>query len=330
MSTSEVPASTRVNLCGPAQLVQAVPYLLGHAGLADDLVLICARAERHTLALRMDLAVLGHPGLWERISAPLDAAGADAVHLIAYPAAVDDAVLAGLHVLFALAALSCPPSLRIRRAVTAAAGAWWEHDLCAAAPAGPGRAVGEDAGTALSLGVALGVPARDRDQVLSTLDSHPGQVLARVAAAIEAFPTRTFAERRQVVTGALHRRVGRPVDFDVAEAAGVLEALGDVRVRDEALVAAHREHAAWTWPVLVPFAPPAWLAPVATLAAVAVHQRGNSVLAQAAIERALAVDAGYRMALLMRQVLDLGLTPGDVRRHVLEVAARELGTDPRP
>ena len=83
MTIPEVPASARVNLSGPAQLVQAVPYLLGHAGLNDDLVLICTRAERHTLAMRTDLALLGQVGLWERISAPLSAAGADAVHLIA-------------------------------------------------------------------------------------------------------------------------------------------------------------------------------------------------------------------------------------------------------
>ena len=327
MNTPEVPASVQVSLSGPAQLLQAVPYLLGHAGLGDDLVLICTREHRHTLALRMDLSLLGHPALWERISVPLSAAGADAVHLIAYLSGqVDENVLAGLHTAFTLAALTCPPHLGILRAITTAGGTWWDHDLSAAAPGGPGNAVGEDAATALSLGVALGVPARDRDQVLSTLDPHPGEVLAAVSAAIGALPERTSAQRRQVVAMALARRAGRPVDFEIAEAAAVLDALTDVLARDEALIAAHHEHAAWTWLALVPFAPPAWVPPVATVAAVAVHQRGNSLLAGAALERALAVDSRYRLARLFRRVLDHGITPTEVRRQILEPACRDLNT----
>ena len=222
--------------------------------------------------------------------------------------------------------MTCPSHLGIRRVITTAAGTWWEHDLSTAAPTGRGRAVGEDAATGLSLGVALGVPARDRDQVLSTLEPHPEPVLAAVTAAIAALPERTRDQRRQAVTQALHRRAARPVDFDVPEAASVLEALGDVRVRDEAMVTAHRVHG-WNGPGALR---PRWLAPVATLAAVAVHQRGNSVLAQAALQRALTVDAGYRMALMMRQVLHHGLTPADVRRRVLDPAARDLGITPRP
>ena len=107
-------------------------------------------------------------------------------------AEVDAAVLADLHTLFALATVTCPPHLGIRRVITTAAGTWWEHDLSAPAPTGPGRAVAEDAATGLSLGVALGVPARDRDQVRSTLAAHPEPVLAAVTTAIDALP----AERR--------------------------------------------------------------------------------------------------------------------------------------
>ena len=252
------------------------------------------------------------------------AAGTEAVYLVAYPAGpVTDTTLQHLHTAFECAAVLRPPHLRISAAITTDGARWWLHDLTGPAPAGPGTPVTDDPAVTLGLSVGCGVPARDRDQI--ALAAHPEQVLAQVRQAIDALPrARTRDQRRRTAQQAMAARAARPVPWRMGEAAAVLDALTDVLVRDELAVVCHLEHAAWTWSTLLPYAPRNWLAPVATLAAVAVHQRGDGVLARAAIDRALQADPAYRFAVMFGQVLDFGLTPQHVRDNVLAPAAREL------
>jgi hypothetical protein len=315
-----------VNLAGPDAIVQAVPYLLGHAGLHEDLVVVCTRNHRHALVLRVGLTHLGTAALWARTADAMAAAGTEAVYLVAYPAGpVTDTTLAHLHTAFDCAAVLRPPHLKISRAITTADGRWWEHDLTGPAPAGPGTPVTDDPAVTLGLSIGFGVPARDRDQILATLAAHPEPVLRQVHQAIDGLPkARTRDQRRRAAHQALAARAARPVSWQIPEAAAVLDALTDSWVRDELVVVSDRQHAAWTWSTLLPYAPPRWLAPVATLTAVAVHQRGDGILARAAIDRALQADPGYRLAGMFRQVLDLGLTPQAVRDNLLTPVAQEL------
>ena len=60
-------------------------------------------------------------------------------------------------------------------------------------------------------------------------------------------------------------------------------------------------------------APPAD-APVCTLLAWVAYERGDGARANVALDRALASDPDYSLAVLLRRALDCGVTPREVRR----------------
>jgi Domain of unknown function (DUF4192) len=306
--------------------VQAVPYLLGYADLGDDLVLIATREHLAVLTVAVDLNSLADVHLWTATAPALERAGATEVHLIAYPAApVNDARLAHLHAAFTAAVGTHPDKLTAGLLATTARGRCWTHNLTAPAPTGPGLPVPEDSALTLSLSLAHGAPAATRAHLLATLRPHPASVLDAVTAAISAMPRALRDDLLKRATRALERRRHRPQGWSVAEAADVLQALTDTTVRDQMVLRSPDPHAAWTWLSLLPFAPTSWRAPVGTLAALAAHQRGDGLTARACVQQALAADPGYRLARMVTQVLDLGLTPTQVRTHVLEPAARQMG-----
>jgi hypothetical protein len=326
-----LPATPRIRITGPGDLAQALPYLLGHTGLADDVVLLATRGRRTVLTLRLDLAALAAGVLWSAtVAEALTAAQADHVHVIAYPVGpVTDATLATLHTDLVIAAAARPKPLDIAHVVTVADGTWWAHDLHAAAPAGPGTPIVANPTLTLGLTVGYGAPAPSRAHAVSVLDRHPDPVLAHVEALIAGIGPRETTTRTQAAQTALARRIDRSLDWSLPEAADVLDALTDRHTRDLLVVQSHHQHAWWTWSTLLPYAPRRWRAPVATMVAFAAHQRGNGLLAGAAVDQALDADPSYALAQMFAQVLKLGLTPAQVRDDLLAPAAAELA-DGRP
>ena len=320
------PAAQRVRLTGPAHIVRAVPYLLGHHGLRDDLVVLATRDRRTVLTARTDLSVLHQATLWAHAGPALDKAGARTVYLIAYPARIDDTALERLHAGFQSTAAVAPAGLVVVQAITACEGSWWTHDLTGPAPCGPGEPLVGDDSLDLNLSITHGTPAASRHDVLQALAPHPPTVRTAVRDAIAELGRPSRGERRQAAAAALARRTSRPVPWSVPEAAEVLDALSDVIVRDTMVLRCVDEHASWTWQTLLPYAPTSHTAPVATLAAIAAHQRGNGVLARGCIDRAREADPHYTLAQMFQQILDYALTPEDVRANVLAPARAELET----
>ena len=221
-----------------------------------------------------------------------------------------------------------PAGIEVGRVVTVAQGRWWAHDVTGPAPQGPGTPIVDDPALTLGLSVAHGVPAASRAHVVATIGHHPDPVLAHVQTHLRALPGRGPAQRLALARQALARRTARPIEWTIPEAADVLDAVTDRTVRDHLLVVCDHEHAAWTWSTLLPYAPRRWRAPVATLTAFAAHQRGEGVLARAAVTEAVTADPDYALARMFTQVLDLGLTPRQVHDDLLAPAAAELAATP--
>ena len=78
------------------------------------------------------------------------------------------------------------------------------------------------------------------------------------------------------------------------------------------------------WLDLVRLAPPGWVAPAATLLALAAYQDGDSVLANLAIDRALDDDPGHQLAGMVRAVLGLGIPPQRLTADLQQIAAQVL------
>jgi hypothetical protein len=121
-----------------------------------------------------------------------------------------------------------------------------------------------------------------------------------------------------------YRRAGRPVTD--REAAWLTVALKDLRVRDDAwarMDPAHRTAHQRLWTDLTRRARSGYVPAPASLLAFVGWQSGNGALANVALDRALADDPQYSMALLLRQVITSGAPPSLARLPMTpeEVAA---------
>jgi hypothetical protein len=122
---------------------------------------------------------------------------------------------------------------------------------------------------------------------------------------------------------------GAVLDDDAA--AGLAVALHDVVVRDEvATWALDRADGLLSLAEQVArrTAPPAD-APVCTLLAWVAYARGDGARANVALDRALTTDPGHPLAGLLRQALDGGVTPREVRRTLRDTRRRISGGRPR-
>jgi hypothetical protein len=95
-------------------------------------------------------------------------------------------------------------------------------------------------------------------------------------------------------------------------AARVIGRISDIQVRDYAL-GSHNDETAdayWQmWRELLLIAPRGFVAPIASIFAALAYERGEGALAHKALDRALADDERYSLALLLRRVFTAGWPP---------------------
>ena len=125
-----------------------------------------------------------------------------------------------------------------------------------------------------------------------------------------------ISEGRRAVRAAIgrYRDGGAVTDDDLA--AWLVVCLAQLPVRDDAwarMEPEHRDAHRRLWTDLVRGAADAWVPAPAALLAFTAWQSGEGALASIAIDRALACDPGYSMALLLREILDAGVPPSAAR-----------------
>jgi Domain of unknown function (DUF4192) len=205
---------------------------------------------------------------------------------------------------------------------------WWSLTCLDPGCCPPGAPVTAAEHVSLALLVAAGVPAptrADRARELQPAAAPLQDQIADALTARSAAPTTAFDPSQQygLLVAAKEVRRDGEVGLVPEEAAGLLWALSDVRVRD-ACVLWHDRATVRLWLDLVRIAPPGWVAPVATLLALAAYQDGDSVLANLAIDRALDDDPGHRLAGMVRAVLGLGIPPQRLTADLQQIAAQVL------
>jgi hypothetical protein len=131
--------------------------------------------------------------------------------------------------------------------------------------------------------------------------------------------------RRAVREAISAYRGGRRIS-DPDQLAWLMIVLASLPVRDDAwarMVPEHREAHLALWGDIVRHAAGEWAAAPASLLAFTAWQAGDGTLANIALDRALAADPGYSMALLLRDILDAGVPPSEARLPMTpeEVAA---------
>ena len=173
-----------------------------------------------------------------------------------------------------------------------------------------------------------GVTAESMRQATRRAERHVAQLLGKIRKSSRLGAARQMiAAESLAAVGAMiarYRRGGRfSTDYEIAR---ITVALRDLRVRDDAwarMDPAHAEPHLRLWLDVVRRAQPGQVAAPAALLAFVAWQSGDGALANVALDRALADDPVYSMALLLRQVITAGAPPSLARLPMTpeEVAA---------
>jgi Domain of unknown function (DUF4192) len=159
---------------------------------------------------------------------------------------------------------------------------------------------------------------------VSALDGEAGDSMRRATRQAEEHAARLVARadssaRKVIATAGLDAvrdaidayRAGGEFSSD-ADAAWLSVVLRDLRVRDDAWARMDPEYLEAhlrLWTDLTRRARPGYVAAPASLLAFVAWQHGNGALANVALDRAQADNAGYSMAHLLREVIDSGAPP---------------------
>ena len=159
-----------------------------------------------------------------------------------------------------------------------------------------------------------GIAAESMRQATRRAEQHAAQLLtkvrrsSRIGAARHMIAAEGLAAVGQMI--ARYRGDGRFTSDD--EIARITVALRDLRVRDDAwarMDPAHTDAHLRLWIDVTRRAQPGYVAAPAALLAFVAWQSGDGTLANVALDRALADEPRYSMAMLLRQVISAGAPP---------------------
>ena len=208
------------------------------------------------------------------------------------------------------------------------------HPVTAAMSAAGLAAYPDRAALERTLAPLTGERATARDQATQRACARAA-ALADEAARRGGSPLRlVIGEGRRAVRAAVDRYRGGGTITDNDLAAWLVVSLAQLPVRDDAwarMEPRHREAHRRLWTDLVRGAADAWVPAPASLLAFTAWQCGEGALARIAIDRALACDPGYSMALLLREILDAGVPPSAARLPMSPEEVEQSYADaPRP
>jgi Domain of unknown function (DUF4192) len=222
---------------------------------------------------------------------------------------------------------ACCPAAGVPFAVAADAAAADPVAAAALARLGP-PVLPSRAAVAARVAPLGGIAAESMRQATRRAEQHIARLLAKVRKSARLGAARhMIAAEGLAAVGAMiarYRDGGRfTSDYEIAR---ITVALRDLRVRDDAwarMDPAHADQHLRLWIDVVRRAQPGYVAAPAALLAFVAWQSGDGALANVALDRALACDPWYSMALLLRQVITAGAPPSLARLPMTpeEVAA---------
>jgi Domain of unknown function (DUF4192) len=328
-----------VRVSSPSALLSVVPQLLGF--MPENSLVVIGLApprDRIRVTLRYDLPDPPGQGVSEDVAGHavgvLDGQRLTTMVAVAYgPETLAAPAAAALLDAAEEAGIRVPEFLRVQDA------RYWSYvctsEVCCPAAGVPfevtpdpdltgGPVLAARAALAASVAAVNGAAAESMRQATRQAEQHTAQLLESA----DRRPARhMLAVEGLAEVGAMIARYqdggGFTTDDEIAR---ITLALRDLRVRDDAWA---RMDPAFTaqdvklWTDVVQRAQPRYVAAPAALLAFVAWQSGNGALANVALDRALADDPRYSMALLLRQVITAGAPPSLARLPMTpeEVAA---------
>lgn len=331
-------ASPAVRITKPADLVGAIPYLLGFVP-ERSLVAVAlhgiGRSARLGLVLRVDLPpATSIADCAHVVAGHLVRSGAGAALFVVYD---DDEMPPGHRddLICELGRCTIDVAVEVWDVLCVVNGAWRSY-FCANPDCCPpgGRPVSSASPSVAQVcAVAAGLSVLPSRQALAdTLKAARPDAVAAVSREISSAASRPLspspgavAGRRARTVGLAERLIGRgasPCSAPVSprRAARLLVGLADLGARDRCCqwaLGPRGVAAIGLWTELTRLSPPTYAAAPATILAYVAWQQGFGALANIAIERALADDPDYSFARLIDHALAEGLDPVHCRPDVL-------------
>jgi hypothetical protein len=306
-----------LTLRSPADLLAAVPYLLGFHP-TNSVVLLAQRGKRVIFQARTDAP---EPGEIDQLAGYLAEIAArqspTAVIVIGYgPAGPIAAALTALRDAVEATGVPVLDVLRVHE------GRYWSlvcvEPGCCPADGVPFDPTVSSVAAAATFEGMVALP--DRDAFAGALAPLPGPgIEPELAAARErlaAAALRGVRQRRTAARTAVREAIERYAAggrLDDEEVAWLAVLLVDVRARDDAwrrmLAVAPRDEHETLWRDVARRVPTAYVPAPATLFALSAWRAGRGALASIAAERALAADPRYTLADLVSQAVQAGIPP---------------------
>ena len=317
-----------MSLANPEAAIAAVPSLLGFTP-HHSVVVLWMRDGELALTQRIDLPVDARPpAAW--LDACVNHVGAAAAHeaiIVVFASRGNDRELPFARAVDHLEARLAEHRVELIDALLADDERWFSYRCDGPCCPIQGRCIDPDVRMRVGAAFALeGVaPFPDRDAVVGSLGRDP-QAHQDVRRRLPRRP-RTWTERsRDAVLRGPMRRLLAGSPLDVSDSARVIAGLVDIRVRDTVLWRLSRVHDGRV--VLPGFigalraAPDGYVAPIATVTAIAAWLTGDGARASIAVERARAEDPDYGLALLVETALRAGLPPKVWRSAMVDLDER--------
>jgi hypothetical protein len=342
------PAQVRVRPDSPGELLAIVPLLLGFVP-RTSLVVMGTEPPRDRIKVTLRYDLPDPPGAGVAADIAAHAVGVvgsqqlTAMTAVGYgPEVLVDPVA------YALRAAALHAGIDLRDVLRVEDGRYWSYacgdeTCCPAAgtPFDPAASSAAAAMTAAGTSVLSdraevaarvaplgGSTAASMRQATRRAERHAGQLLAKLRKSAR------LATARQMIVAAGLNAVGAMIatyrgggsyatDYQIA---WITVALRDLRVRDDAwarMDPAHLDAHRRLWIDVTRRAQPGYVSAPASLLAFVAWQAGDGALANVALDRALADEPQYSMALLLRQVITAGAPPSLARLPMTpeEVAA---------
>jgi hypothetical protein len=306
-------------LTSPHDLLAAIPFLIGYHP-ENSLVLVALKDDNVGMAMRVDMPTDIAPESYDLLASHFQREAADAALIVAYVDSQSDpeAVLINTSAALLRAGISIKESLivsdgRYRSMLC--------HDSECCPPLGsPIPDIDSSRIAAEHVIAGHPMPFANVSGLVQSIAALPSAMEESWQSEVRTFWIESDSENlldlqrdgaTAVIDLAGEYAQGRGAE-DRELVARVIGRISDIQVRDYAL-GSHNEETAdayWQmWRELLLIAPRGFVAPIASIFAALAYERGEGALAHKALDRALADDERYSLALLLRRVFTAGWPP---------------------
>ena len=306
-------------LTSPHDLLAAIPFLIGYHP-ENSLVLVALKDDAVGMAMRVDMPTDIAPESYDLLASHFQREAAEAALLVAYVDTETDPE----PVLIITSAALLRAGISIKESLIVSDGRYRSmlcHDSECCPPLGsPIPDIDSSRIAAEHVIAGHPMPYANVSGLVQSIAALPSAMEESWQREVQGFwvegDSENLLDLQRDGATALIDLAGEYTQGRGAEdrelAARVIGRLSDIQVRDFAL-GSHNDETAdayWQmWRDLLLIAPRGFVAPIASIFAALAYERGEGALAHKALDRALADDERYSLALLLRRVFTAGWPP---------------------